>query len=57
MPDSYYELVDADDPIGERFAATDLARSTWSPAMQHGAPPSALLARALERHEQRDDTR
>lgn len=54
---SYYELLDADDPLGERFAATDLVRSTWSPAIQHGAPPSALLVRALERCEQREDTR
>lgn len=57
MSDSYYESVDADDPIGERFAATDLVRSTWSAAIQHGAPPSALLVRALERCEQRTDTR
>ena len=57
MSDSYYELVDADDPLGEKFAATDLVRSTWSASIQHGAPVSALLARALERCEQRDDTR
>lgn len=54
---SYYTLVDADDPVGEKFAASDLVRSTWSPAIQHGAPPSALLVRALERCEQRPDTR
>ncbi len=57
MSDSYYELVDADDPVGEKFAATDLVRSTWSASIQHGAPVSALLARALERCEQREDTR
>lgn len=57
MSDHYYELVDADDELGERFHATDLVRSTWTPAIQHGAPPSALLVRALERCEQRDDTR
>lgn len=57
MSDSYYEIVDAGDPIGERFAATDLVRGTWSPSIQHGAPVSALLARALERCEQRADTR
>lgn len=57
MSDSYYELVDPDDPTGEKFIATDLVRSTWSAAIQHGAPPSALLVRALERHEQRADTR
>ncbi|BBX03258.1 thioesterase [Mycolicibacterium moriokaense] len=57
MSDSYYELLDADDPLGEKFAATDLVRSTWSAEIQHGAPPSALLVRALERCEARDDTR
>ena len=44
-------------PAGEKFAATDLVRSTWSAAIQHGAPVSALLVRALERCEPRDDTR
>ena len=43
--------------LGEKFVATDLVRSTWSAAIQHGAPVSALLVRALERCEQRDDTR
>jgi hypothetical protein len=57
VSDSYYELIDAADPLGEKFAATDLVRSTWSPAIQHGAPPSALLVRSLERCEPRDDTR
>jgi hypothetical protein len=57
VSDSYYELLDADDPMGERFASTDLVRSTWTAAIQHGAPPSALLVRALERCAQRDDTR
>ena len=57
MTDSYYELVDDADPIGEKFTATDLVRGTWSAAIQHAAPVSALLVRALERCEQRDDTR
>lgn len=57
MSDSYYEFIDADAELGERFHATDLVRSTWTAAIQHGAPPSALLVRALERCEQRDDTR
>lgn len=56
MSDSYYELVDAD-ADGERFIATDLVRSTWSSEIQHGAPVSALLTRALERCEARGDTR
>ncbi|MGX9790851.1 thioesterase family protein [Mycobacterium sp. MMS18-G62] len=57
MSDSYYELVDASDTVGEKFRATDLVRSTWSAAIQHAAPVSALLVRGLERCEQRDDTR
>jgi hypothetical protein len=57
MSDSYYELLDGADPHGERFVATDLVRSTWSAAIQHGAPVSALLVRALGRCEARDDTR
>lgn len=57
MSDAYYELVDGTDPLGERFAATDLVRSTWSAAIQHGAPVSALLVRGLERCEARPDTR
>jgi hypothetical protein len=57
MSDSYYELVDAADGAGEKFRATDLVRSTWSAAIQHAAPVSALLVRGLERCEQRDDTR
>jgi hypothetical protein len=60
MTDSYYELL-ADtpgaDPFGEKFCATDLVRSTWSAALQHAAPVSALLVRALERCAARDDTR
>lgn len=57
MTDSYYELIDDTDPQGEKFRATDLARGTWSAAIQHGAPVSALLVRALERVARRDDTR
>ncbi|MGA8249557.1 MAG: acyl-CoA thioesterase domain-containing protein, partial [Mycobacterium sp.] len=57
MTDSYYELIDDADALGEKFRATDMARGTWSSAIQHGGPVSALLVRALERCEQRDDTR
>jgi Thioesterase-like superfamily len=57
MTDSYYELVDDADHRGEQFRATDLVRSTWSAAIQHAAPVSALLVRALERCAARDDTR
>ena len=57
MTDSYYELIDDANPLGEKFTATDLVRSTWSAAIQHAAPVSALLVRALERCRYRDDTR
>ena len=57
MSDSYYELIDENDPIGAKFRATDMARGTWSAAIQHGAPVSALLVRALEGCEHRADTR
>ncbi|CAN5693844.1 thioesterase family protein [soil metagenome] len=57
MSDSYYELVDENDAAGEKFVAGDLVRSTWTAAIQHGAPVSALLVRALERCQQRPDTR
>jgi hypothetical protein len=57
MTGSYYEMVDAADPLGEKFSATDLVRSTWTAAIQHAAPVSALLVRALERCAARDDTR
>ncbi len=57
MTDCYYELIDAADAVGERFTATDLVRSTWTADIQHAAPVSALLVRALERCAPRDDTR
>lgn len=56
MSEAYYQRV-GDDSHGEKFLATDLVRSTWSAAIQHAAPVSALLVRALQRCEQRDDTR
>jgi hypothetical protein len=57
MTDSYYELIDGADPLGQKFRATDLVRSTWTAAIQHAGPVSALLVRALERCDQRNDTR
>ena len=38
-------------PDGGGFVATALARGPWDPNAQHGGAPSALLARAVERHE------
>jgi Acyl-CoA thioesterase C-terminal domain/Acyl-CoA thioesterase N-terminal domain len=57
MSKHYYEMVDGRDPLGERFIATDLTASTWTPSLQHGGPPSALLVRALERCQPRPDMR
>jgi hypothetical protein len=34
---------------GDRFVATEHTRGPWSPAHQHGGPPAALMARAVER--------
>ena len=57
MTDAYYELVDAADPRGEKFVASDHVISTWGSSMQNAAPVSALLVRAIERCEAREDTR
>jgi hypothetical protein len=38
-------------PDGERFRPTELCRGPWTPDAQHGGPPAALLARAIERFE------
>ncbi|HET6583258.1 MAG TPA: thioesterase family protein [Nannocystaceae bacterium] len=34
---------------GERWLATELTRGPWSATLQHGGPPAALLAGAIER--------
>jgi hypothetical protein len=36
---------------GERYVPSELTRGPWDPRAQHGGPPAALLARAIERHE------
>src|SRR6185436_17433216 len=36
-------------PDGDRFVSTELTRGPWTPEAQHGGPPAALLARAVER--------
>jgi hypothetical protein len=36
-------------PDGDVFVSTELTRGPWSPVHQHGGPPSALMARELER--------
>jgi acyl-CoA thioesterase len=57
VTDAYYELIDPDDPLGEKFTASDHVISTWGSTMQNAAPVSALLVRALERCSPRADTR
>jgi hypothetical protein len=36
-------------PDGDGFVATELTRGPWSRDLQHGGPPSALIARAVRR--------
>lgn len=44
LPEAFYL------PVGENeFDSTAATMSPWDPAMQHGGPPAALLARAVER--------
>jgi Thioesterase-like superfamily len=44
------------EPLGDgRFGATPHTRGPWDPAFQHAGPPAALLGRAMERCEPRDD--
>lgn len=57
MTDAYYELVDPDDPLGEKFRASDHVISSWASTMQNAAPVSALLVRTLEHCAPRSDTR
>ncbi len=45
MPEAFYERD------GDRFQATELTRGPWDPGSQHAGPPSALLARQIERLE------
>ncbi|MFE3290033.1 thioesterase family protein [Rhodococcus sp. NPDC059234] len=54
---AYYIPLGSREDGTERFATTALTVSTWADTMQHGAPPSALLVRALERCAPREDAR
>lgn len=57
MESCYYVPVDApptdgldSEPAGyEYFEPTDATLSVWTPTMQHGGPPTALMVRSLER--------
>jgi hypothetical protein len=42
---------------GESFVPTGATRGPWDPDAQHAGPPAALLARAIERCEPREDMR
>ena len=45
-PDAFYL------PLGDgRFESTEHTGGPWDPRLQHAGPPSALLTRAVERHE------
>jgi hypothetical protein len=44
-------------PDGDALVSTELTRGPWDPNAQHAGPPSALLARALERCEPREGLR
>lgn len=45
-------------PLGDhRFRSTSATIGPWDPRLQHGSPPAALLARAIERTLPRDDAR
>lgn len=43
MSEAFYE------PAGDGILATELTRGPWDPGAQHAGPPSALLAREIER--------
>jgi Thioesterase-like superfamily len=47
MTRCYYRRL-ASDGDAEVFDSTDLTRSNWSPDIQHGSPPLALLTKAIE---------
>ena len=51
MPDAFFE------PDGELLVPSELTRGPWDPGAQHAGPPSALVARAIERHEPREGLR
>ena len=56
MTEAYFVPLGADDGW-ERFRATEHTVSAWGPDLQHGAPPSAILTRALARLDPTPQTR
>jgi hypothetical protein len=56
--EAFYALEDGAPGLeGDRATPTELTRGPWDRNAQHAGPPSALLARALERCEPRDGAR
>ena len=56
-PDAFFVPAGFSTAGNEVFTTTERTVSLWAPTMQHGAPPSALLVRALERVAARDEVR
>ncbi|MFE5286892.1 thioesterase family protein [Nocardia sp. NPDC056611] len=54
---AYFLALESQRDGFERYRATASTVSVWAATMQHGAPPSALLARAVERCAPREGTR
>jgi hypothetical protein len=44
-------------PAGDGFEATALTQGPWAPGFQHGGPPAALMAGAMDRHGEDADQR
>ncbi|MEU8900269.1 thioesterase family protein [Nocardia sp. NPDC048505] len=53
----YFRSLDSTGDGVDRYRATESTVSVWADTMQHGAPPSALLARAIEHCEPRPGAR
>ena len=49
----FYRLIDASDDGRETFESLPATAGPWTPEAQHGGPPAALLARAVERLSER----
>ncbi len=47
MTDCYYRRLGADGDVAV-FESTDHTRSNWTPEIQHGSPPLALMTKVIE---------
>ena len=56
MTEAFFEPLGTADGW-EDFRATPHTVSAWGPDLQHGAPPSAILTRAMDRLERSEQTR